>query len=112
MSISAARVKSRERLTEILSPYLLNWTRSDLLAELEAKGVPAGSINRVEDVFVDPQIIHRAMCRELVGEDGAVVKTIASPIVIDGVRQSSDQASPKLGSSSPEFTTPKPHRDT
>ena len=109
---NASRVKSRERLTEFLSPYLLNWTRSDLLAVLEAKGVPAGPINRVEDVFVDPQITHRAMCRELVGEDGAIVKTIASPIVIDGVRQSSDQASPKLGSSSPEFTTPKPHRDT
>ena len=109
---NASRVKSRERLTKFLSPYLLNWTRSDLLAELEAKGVPAGPINRVEDVFVDPQINHRAMCQELVGDDGAVVKTIASPIVIDGVRQSSDQASPKLGSSSPEFTTPKPHRDT
>lgn len=109
---NASRVKSRERLTEILSPYLLNWKGSDLLAELDAKGVPAGPINRIEDVFVDPQITHRAMCRELVGEDGAVVKTIASPIVIDGVRQSSDQASPKLGSSSPEFTTLKPHRDS
>jgi len=109
---NALRVKSRERLTEILSPYLLNWNRSDLLAELETIGVPAGPINRVEDVFADPQITHRAICRELVGDDGAVVKTIASPIVIDGVRQSSDQASPKLGSSSPEFTTPKPHRDT
>ena len=108
---NASRVKSRLRLTEILSPYLLNWKGSDLLAELDAKGVPAGPINRVEDVFVDPQITHRAMCRELVGEDGAVVKTIASPIVIDGVRQSSDQASPKLGSSRPEFTTPKTHRD-
>ena len=109
---NAARVKSRERLTKILGPYLLNWTRSDLLAKLEAVGVPAGPINRVEDVFVDPQIIHRAMCRELVGEDGAVVKTIASPIVIDGVRQSSDLASPKLGSSGPEFTALKPQRDT
>ena len=108
---NALRVKSRERLTEILSPYLSKWTRSDLLAELEAVGVPAGPINRVEDVFADPQIIHRAMCRELVGEDGAVVKTIASPIVIDGVRQSSDLASPKLGSTLPKFTTLKPHRD-
>jgi crotonobetainyl-CoA:carnitine CoA-transferase CaiB-like acyl-CoA transferase len=98
------RVQSRARLTEVLSPSILHWTRSELLTALEEKAVPAGPINSVEDVFADPQIIHRAMCRDLVGDDGAVVKTIASPIVIDGVRQSSDQASPKLGSSKAEFT--------
>ncbi len=98
------RVQSRDRLTEVLGPYLLHWTRSELLAALEEKAVPAGPINSVEDVFADPQIVHRAMCRELVGDDGSVVKTIASPIVIDGVRQSSDQASPKLGESKSEFT--------
>ena len=101
---NASRVKSRELLTNALSPYLRKWTRLELLAALEAKGVPAGPINRVEDVFDDPQIIHRGMCYELVGDDGSVVKTIASPIVIDSVRQTSDQACPKLGSSSPKFT--------
>ncbi len=106
------RVQSRARLTEVLSPILLHWTRSELLAALEQKAVPAGPINSVEDVFADPQIVHRAMCRELVGVDGAVVKTIASPMVIDGVRQSSDQASPKLGSSSPIFRKHNPNQVT
>lgn len=106
------RVQSRARLTEVLSPILLHWTRSELLAALEQKSVPAGPINSVEDVFADPQIVHRAMCRELVGVDGAVVKTIASPMVIDGVRQSSDQASPKLGSSSPIFRKHNPNQVT
>jgi crotonobetainyl-CoA:carnitine CoA-transferase CaiB-like acyl-CoA transferase len=106
------RVQSRARLTEVLSPYFLHWTRSELLHALEEKAVPAGPIHTVEDVFADPQIIHRAMCRELVGDDGAVVKTIASPIVIDGVRQSSDQASPKLGSSKAEFTNHNPDNFT
>lgn len=105
---NASRVKSREMLTNNLSPYLLKWTRFDLLAALEPKGVPAGPINRVEDVFDDPQIIHRGMCIELVGDDGAVVKSIASPIVIDGVRHTSDQASPRLDSSIPKFAKDDP----
>ncbi|MEQ1826999.1 MAG: CaiB/BaiF CoA-transferase family protein [Pirellula sp.] len=104
---NALRVESRKRLTEALSPYVLKWTRADLLAALEARAVPAGPINTVKDVFEDPQIKHRSMCRELMGDDGAMVKTIASPIVIDGVRQTSNQASPKLGSSGPEFASPK-----
>jgi len=106
------RVQSRARLTKDLAPYLLHWTRSELLAALEEKAVPAGPINTVEDVFADPQIIHRGMCRDLVSDDGAVVKTIASPMVIDGVRQSSDQASPKLGSSSPAFRKHNPNKVT
>ena len=107
---NALRVKSRRQLTECLSPFVLAWTKSELLAALESKAVPAGPINTVEDVFMDPQIIHRGMCQKLVDEDGSVVKTIASPIVIDGVRQSSDRASPKLGSSSPEFGDQNPDR--
>ncbi len=107
---NALRVESRTRLTEYLSPYVLKWTQSELLTALEAKAVPAGPINKIENVFKDPQIIHRGICEELIGEDGSVVKTIASPIVINGVRQSSDKASPKLGSSSPHFTDHNPDR--
>lgn len=104
---NASRVKSRALLASTLNPYLLKWTRFDLLAALEPRGVPAGPISRIEDVFDDPQIIHRGMCSELIGDDGVIVKSIASPIVIDDVRQSSDRASPKLGSSIARFTDPK-----
>ena len=108
---NASRVQSRRRLEELLSPLIAEWKRSDLLAALEAKSVPAGPINSVEDVFHDPQIIHRGMCQDLIGDDGAMVKTIASPIVMDGVRQSSDRASPKLGTANPGFSDPRPNRD-
>lgn len=107
---NALRVKSRRELTECLSPFVLTWTRSELLAALESRAVPAGPINTIEDVFMDPQLIYRGMCEKLIGEDGAVVKTIASPIVMDGVRLSSDRASPKLGSSRPKFCDQNPDR--
>ena len=35
--------------------------RDDLLDKLEAQKVPAGPINNLEQVFNDPQVIHRGM---------------------------------------------------
>ncbi len=95
---NSRRVANRVELETELQPRLQTWTRGDLLARLEAAGVPAGPINRVEDVFNDPQIIHRGMKLDLMAPDGSQVSGIASPIVIDGVRIAADQPSPMLGS--------------
>ena len=58
----------RRRADARLSPPS---TRAELLAKLEAAGVPAGPINRIEDVFADPQVVHRGLRLDLVGDDGA-----------------------------------------
>jgi crotonobetainyl-CoA:carnitine CoA-transferase CaiB-like acyl-CoA transferase len=91
------RVANRADLAAALGPSLAKFSRAALLAKLEAAGVPAGPINRIEDVFADPQVIHRGLRLELAGEDGAKVAGVASPIVIDGVRMVSDRPSPRLG---------------
>jgi crotonobetainyl-CoA:carnitine CoA-transferase CaiB-like acyl-CoA transferase len=91
------RVANRARLTATLAPHLSALTRAELLAKLEAAGVPAGPINSIADVFADPQVVHRGLRLELVGDDGARVSGVASPIVIDGVRMVSDRPSPRLG---------------
>jgi crotonobetainyl-CoA:carnitine CoA-transferase CaiB-like acyl-CoA transferase len=95
---NSVRVAHRAELEAELQPRLKTWTRNDLLARLEAEGVPAGPINRVEDVFNDPQIVHRGLKLELTAADGSPVSGIASPIVIDGVRMAADTPSPMLGS--------------
>jgi len=91
------RVANRARLAAALTPHLAAFTHAALLAKLEAAGVPAGPINRIEDVFADPQVVHRGLRLDLVGDDGARVSGVASPIVIDGVRMVSDRPSPRLG---------------
>jgi len=91
------RVANRARLDAALAPRLTGFSRAALLAKLEAAGVPAGPINRIEDVFADPQVVHRGMKLELSGDDGAKVAGVASPIVIDGVRMASPRPSPRLG---------------
>ncbi|MDV6330466.1 CaiB/BaiF CoA-transferase family protein [Asticcacaulis sp. 201] len=100
---NAQRVGLRARLQAELEPYLASWTRAGLLALLEDHGVPAGPINRIEDVFNDPQIIHRRLRLDLTAPDGSHVAGVASPIVIDGERMSALSPSPMLGTGHPEW---------
>ncbi len=91
------RVKRRADLVPHLAPHVKAFPRDELLARLEAAGVPAGPINSVADVFADPQVIHRGMRLDLVSTDGSTVPGVASPIVIDGVRMAASSPSPMLG---------------
>lgn len=100
-----SRVASRPALAADLQPALKTYSRADLLALLEVSGVPAGPINRIEDVFKDPQIVHRGMKLDLVDGNGSPVSGIASPIVINGHRMAADTPSPHLGSGQAEWKT-------
>jgi crotonobetainyl-CoA:carnitine CoA-transferase CaiB-like acyl-CoA transferase len=95
-----ARVANRDALTAALTQHLSTRTRDELLARLARLGVPAGPINRVDQVFADPQVVARAL--QVRSEDqGHTVPGVASPIVIDGERMVAAQAGPRLGSSGP-----------
>lgn len=93
------RVAHRTVLIALLSGLTARMTRTDLLAACEAAGVPAGPINDVADVFADPQVVARAMARDLPAPDvaGGAVPTVRSPIVLDGKPQIAEHAAPSLG---------------
>jgi crotonobetainyl-CoA:carnitine CoA-transferase CaiB-like acyl-CoA transferase len=73
--------------------------RDDLLKKLEEVGVPAGPINNIDQVFKDPQVIHRGMKLELKSDDAAAgfIPGVRTPIVIDGKPMASPNTAPKLG---------------
>ena len=98
-----ARVQHREALAAALTLRLSARTRDELLARLARLGVPAGPINRVDQVFADPQVVARALQVRSEGQ-GHTVPGVASPIVIDGERMVAAQASPRLGGSGPTST--------
>lgn len=85
-----ARVTHRAALIPLIERAIRAWAKAELYEALEAAGVPAGPINAVDEVFVDPQVLARGMQIEREGLPG-----LASPIVIDGERMVSDRASPK-----------------
>lgn len=93
---NADRVRHRTELVERLATALERFERDPLLERLHQRGVPAGPINSVDQVFADPQVIARGMqISRNMGE--TVVPGVASPIVINGVRMAASRPSPSLG---------------
>jgi crotonobetainyl-CoA:carnitine CoA-transferase CaiB-like acyl-CoA transferase len=93
---NAGRVGLREVLVPLLTARTATFTKADLLARLNVAGVPVGPINTVAEVFTDPQVLARGQRLDLPSAlaEGGTLPSIASPIVIDGVRQAGTRASP------------------
>jgi crotonobetainyl-CoA:carnitine CoA-transferase CaiB-like acyl-CoA transferase len=94
-----ARLANRETLVARLTELTMRMKRADLLAKLEAVGVPAGPINNLDQVFDDPQVVHRGMQLDLASEaaKGGKIPGVRTPIVIGGRPMASERPSPRLG---------------
>ncbi len=89
---NAGRVAQREALAAALTEGTRAMTKAALLAACEAEGVPAGPINRMDEVFADPQVVARGMRLDFGATQG-----LRSPFVIDGARCAADRPAPVLG---------------
>ena len=94
-----ARLANRETLVARLTELTMRMKRADLLAKLEAVGVPAGPINNLDQVFDDPQVVHRGIQLDLASEaaKGGKIPGVRTPIVIGGRPMASERPSPRLG---------------
>ncbi|RTR06383.1 CaiB/BaiF CoA transferase family protein [Halomonas nitroreducens] len=96
---NAARVGNREVLVPMIAEAFLAQGRDAWLAELEARGIPAGPINTLTEVFADPQVRHRGLCREL-PDGGRRIPQVANPLRFDGDSVTSEVPPPGLGQDS------------
>jgi crotonobetainyl-CoA:carnitine CoA-transferase CaiB-like acyl-CoA transferase len=96
---NAGRVVNRDTLIPRMFELTAKVTRADLLAKLEAAGVPGGPINTLDDVFADPHVLARRMRIDLPSRfaKGGSIPGVRAPITINGVRMSADRAPPTLG---------------
>ena len=96
---NVGRLTHREEIIAKLSALTSKMQRDDLLAKLEAQGVPAGPINDVAQVFENPQVIHRGMKLDLPSKAAkkGTIPGVRTPIVIDGWRAASEKSAPLLG---------------
>ncbi|KAA0913279.1 CoA transferase [Aquicoccus porphyridii] len=86
------RVENRLEMIENLMAETRKWTKADLLRGCEDKGIPAGPINDMSEVFADPQVQARGMQIELDGIPG-----VRAPFKFSDAELALHRPSPKLG---------------
>lgn len=77
---NSKRVENRNKLINFLTKILLTKTRDKWLKILTEKKVPCGSIYTMDEIFVDPQVIHRNMLVEIGHPKTGKIKQIGIPI--------------------------------
>jgi crotonobetainyl-CoA:carnitine CoA-transferase CaiB-like acyl-CoA transferase len=102
---NVGRLKLRNELVPKLAALTSRMKRDDLLAKLEAQGVPAGPINNLEQVFNDPQVKFRGMKLDLpsAAAKSGTIPGVRTPIVMDGWRAASERPAPRLGEHTAEI---------
>jgi crotonobetainyl-CoA:carnitine CoA-transferase CaiB-like acyl-CoA transferase len=102
---NAGRLAHRGELVGRLAALTATMKRDELLEKLEGAGIPAGPINDLEQVFSDPQVVHRGMQIELesAAAKGGTIPGLRSPIVLDGAKMASDRPAPRLGEHTAEI---------
>ena len=100
-----ARLANRADIVGKLSALTEKRQSGELLDKLEAVGVPAGPINTLDQVFADPQVIHRGMKLALPRAEAkaGTVPGVRTPIMIDGAPMAAPRPAPKLGEHTAEI---------
>jgi crotonobetainyl-CoA:carnitine CoA-transferase CaiB-like acyl-CoA transferase len=94
---NAGRVVHRGVLVPLLRSMTMLRATSDWIALLEQAGVPCGPINRIDQVFADPQVVARALRVELAHPLAGTVATVACPIRLSRTPVEYRRAPPTLG---------------
>jgi crotonobetainyl-CoA:carnitine CoA-transferase CaiB-like acyl-CoA transferase len=91
------RVANRAALIALLRQATVTRSTREWIAALEAAGVPCGPINRLDEVFADPQVQARGLRIELPHPNAGSVPLVANPIRLSESPVEYRHAPPLLG---------------
>jgi len=94
---NAERVRNRATLVPLVAGVLRTRPQRAWIAALEAAGVPCGPINRVDQVFDDPQLRARGMRIDLPHPLAGSVPQVRAPLRMTGTPLQYTSAPPLLG---------------
>ncbi|MCC7079506.1 MAG: CoA transferase [Burkholderiales bacterium] len=92
-----SRVANRAELKALLEPVMRERTMTEWMQLLEPLGIPCGPINRLDQVFADPQVVHRGLRIELPHPVAGRVPLVANPIRYSRTPIRYEKAPPLLG---------------
>jgi len=102
-STNAARVAHRELVVDTLRPIFAQRSSAQWIADLEQANVPCGAINRVDQVFSDPQAIARGLTIVMQHATSGELRLPASPLRLSRTPPEYRNAPPLLGEHNEEI---------
>ena len=97
------RVQHREQIVRRLETRLMSKTRKEWEAILAPTGVPCGPINRMDEVFADPQVRHLGMVLEGTHPEVGPIRMVRSPVTFSETPVELRRVPPKLGEHTEEI---------
>ena len=94
---NADRVRHRGELVPMLEKILVQRTKADWLAALEAAKVPCGAINHLGEVFSDEQVLSRGMVSHWEHPLTPDLRLVSSPMKLSRTPVRQDLPPPMLG---------------
>jgi len=94
---NVARVANRDACVSAIAHAVRKKTTAEWVALLEPLGVPCGPINRLDDVYADPQVQHRGLRIDVDHPVGGSVPLVANPIKYSRTPIAYDMPPPLLG---------------
>jgi formyl-CoA transferase len=92
-----ARVDNRQACIDALAPAIRQKTTAEWVSLLEPLGVPCGPINRLDEVYADPQVVHRGMKIDVSHPVAGAIPLVANPIKYSRTPLAYDMPPPLLG---------------
>lgn len=96
-AISAGRSVNRDALLAQLRPAIAQWKSAELIAAMEAAGLPGGKVNQIPEVLDHPQIEARGLVHEMARSDGTPVKVLGFPAQLSASPATYRHAPPRSG---------------
>ncbi len=93
---SGVRMKNKEELKRILTDVFRKKKTSEWMNILEKRDVPCGPVHDYKSLFMDPQVQHNRMVRELPHSRLETVRTLGNPIRFDETPVTETRGAPVL----------------
>lgn len=97
------RAQHQDALRELLETEFVKYDATDLLARMNARGVPCAPLYSYSQVLADPQVKHMGWVEDIRLPNGTPTKTVVSPQRVSGQRLGVRRAPPALGEHTAEI---------
>lgn len=90
------RDKNREELNAIVEEHLAQAEAEDWLEIFKVEDIPAATLQSIDEVLTDPQVLHRKMVLSLSHPLGGEVRLAGNPVKMEGLSEEDYTAPPTL----------------